>query len=355
MMTSIYKYFKSNPLTALLLILFLGAFLRLFLLGAIPNGFFVDEASKGYDAYSIIHTLRDRYGAFMPLFLRSFDDYREAVYVYLTIPVIQLFGLSEWSFRLPSALIGITTIVIIYYLSLELFEQDRRAAFMSALFLTLSPWHFHFSRIGFRAILLPCIFSLALLLFLKSFKKEKYLVLSGFFFGLSFWTYSSARVFVSMFLIGLCILYWQHLWKHKDKTLLAILLFSCIYIPLLTFWMSPEGMSRLNQVGLQNEPLKILVNFFSYFDPNYLFITGDSNLRHNPSNIGQLYYFEIITVLAGLVAILMKKGLTRNIFILWLLCYPFPAALTEPGSCHSLNCRMCFICFNFGLWHGTNY
>lgn len=330
-MPSINKYFKNNPMTGLLMILFLGACLRLFLLGAIPNGFFVDEASKGYDAYSILHTLRDHYGEFMPLFLRSFDDYREAFYVYLSIPFIKLFGLSEWSFRLPSALIGITTIGIIYYLALELFEQDKKVALMSALFLTLSPWHLHFSRISFRAILIPCIFSLALLSFLKSFKKDKYLVLSGFLFGLSFWTYSSARVFITLFLIGLCFLDWEHLWKHRDKTLLGALLFACIYIPLLNFWMSPEGMSRLSQVGLQHEPLKILLNFFAYFDPNFLFINGDNNLRHNPPNIGQLYYFEIITVLAGLLAILIKKGKTRNIFLLWLLCYPFPAALTEPG------------------------
>ncbi|ACK70345.1 glycosyl transferase family 39 [Gloeothece citriformis PCC 7424] len=330
MMFYLNKYLKNNTKTILLVLLFLGAVLRLILLGTLPNGFFVDEASNGYDAYSLAHTLRDHYGQFMPLFLRAFDDYREALYIYLMIPFIKVFGLTEFASRLPSALIGIATIVIIYYLAQELFEQEQRVGLMAALFLALSPWHIHYSRVGFRAILFPCLFSLALLFFLKSLKKENYLILSGLLFGLSFWTYSSARVFVTFFLIGLGLLYWEHLWKHRRKTLLGVVLFAGIYIPLLTFWLSPEGMSRLNQVGLQNETLKVLTNFLSYFDPNFLFFQGDGNFRHNAPHIGQLYYFEFLPIVVGLIAILMQKGKTRLIFVIWLLLYPFPGAVTEP-------------------------
>ena len=44
------------------LVLLLGIFLRFYKLDVIPNGIDSDEASQGYDAYSILKTGKDRYG-----------------------------------------------------------------------------------------------------------------------------------------------------------------------------------------------------------------------------------------------------------------------------------------------------
>jgi hypothetical protein len=57
----------DRTLIYLLLILALAALLRIIFLPSIPNTFHCDEATRGYDAYSILKTLRDRYGEFLPL------------------------------------------------------------------------------------------------------------------------------------------------------------------------------------------------------------------------------------------------------------------------------------------------
>ena len=78
-------------------ILLIAGLLGVPFLETLPNGFHADEASIGYDAFSILKTSRDQYGGFLPLFSRSFGDYDEALYRFLTVPFISIFGLNEFA------------------------------------------------------------------------------------------------------------------------------------------------------------------------------------------------------------------------------------------------------------------
>jgi len=144
-------------------ILALSALLRLSFLTSNPIGFYADEASIGYDAYSILKTGRDQYGEFLPLFARTFGGYDEALHRYLVVPFVAVLGLTEFAVRLPNALIGILTVWVLYILVKVWF--NRRVALLSALFLAISPWHIQFSRWSVRAIMLPLFFCLGLYFF----------------------------------------------------------------------------------------------------------------------------------------------------------------------------------------------
>src|SRR3990167_10599272 len=96
----------------LILILFVSTLFRLWGLGKIPEGFHADEAAFGYNAYSLLKTGKDEYGKVIPLVLRSFDDYKGAIYSYLTVPFVALFGLNEFSVRLPTAIAGTLIILV---------------------------------------------------------------------------------------------------------------------------------------------------------------------------------------------------------------------------------------------------
>ena len=99
------------------LILCLALFLRFFYLGKIPNGFYSDEAAYGYNAYSILMTGKDEYGTPIPFAFKSFGDYKAPLYIYALAPVIWLFGLSEASVRLLSALLGVILVILVYFLN----------------------------------------------------------------------------------------------------------------------------------------------------------------------------------------------------------------------------------------------
>ncbi|MGA1824546.1 MAG: ArnT family glycosyltransferase [bacterium] len=321
----------SWPIILLAAILLLAALLRVPLLSRIPNGFYHDEAVNGYDSYSILKTGRDPYGECMPLFLRALNDYRESLYVVLTIPSVAVFGLNEFATRFPAALIGIATVLALYFLTKALFNE--KVGLIAALLLAISPWHIQFSRIAFRAILFPFFFCLGLFFFIRSMQRPKHLYASVLFFGVSLHTYMAARVFVPLFLLGLTLMYRKTLWSMKKHTLTAAVIFMLIVLPLFRFWISPQGMARARP-KLGKSLSRNITNYFSYFRPCSLFCNGDPNLRHSIKDYGQLYIFEFLTIVIGLFFLIAMKREHWQFFLLWLLLYPIPAAFT--GSFHAL-------------------
>lgn len=108
----------------ILVFIFILAFsLRIFQSGQIPGGFHADEAALSYNAYSLLQTGKDEYGKSFPLLLKSFGDFKPALYSYLDIPFIKIFGLNEFAARLPSALFGSLTIISVYLLIVEITKK----------------------------------------------------------------------------------------------------------------------------------------------------------------------------------------------------------------------------------------
>src|SRR5437667_4318474 len=109
--------------TKILLIIIIASVLRLWQIGQVPASLDWDEASLGYNAYSILQTGKDEYGKVLPVVLESFGDYKPALYAYLIIPFLNIFGLTEIAVRLPAALIGIIAVLLTYFLTKELLKR----------------------------------------------------------------------------------------------------------------------------------------------------------------------------------------------------------------------------------------
>src|SRR3989338_4963622 len=112
---------KKNLL--IILIVFLGAAIRLWGLDKFPAGLNADEAAIGYNDYSLLKTGLDEHGTPWPLVFRSFDDYKPAGYFYITLPFVATLGLNIWAVRLPSALLGILSVYFVYLLTNKLFPS----------------------------------------------------------------------------------------------------------------------------------------------------------------------------------------------------------------------------------------
>ena len=81
-----------------------------------------DEASIGYDAYSLIQTGHDQHGNAWPIDFQSFNDYKPGLYVYMVMPFVKVLGLTEFAVRMPTAFIGVLAVSAVYLLVLELFK-----------------------------------------------------------------------------------------------------------------------------------------------------------------------------------------------------------------------------------------
>src|SRR5262245_15885852 len=103
-------------------ILILALALRFFNLTLVHPSLYWDEGSMGSNAYTILNTGSDEYGNSFPLIsIRSFDDYKPPMYVYLLIPVFSLFGVNDWSVRLVSAIAGVIAVGLTNILGSKLF------------------------------------------------------------------------------------------------------------------------------------------------------------------------------------------------------------------------------------------
>ncbi|MDE6951616.1 MAG: glycosyltransferase family 39 protein, partial [Lachnospiraceae bacterium] len=116
------------------IILSVGALIRLVYLGSMPGGFHQDETFVALNAYDIYREGRDSAGLYMPVYMSSWGDGQSAMYIWLLSFLMLLTG-GRWNIylcRLPQALVAIFTILAVYFLMRRMFN---RTAGLWAMFL----------------------------------------------------------------------------------------------------------------------------------------------------------------------------------------------------------------------------
>jgi 4-amino-4-deoxy-L-arabinose transferase-like glycosyltransferase len=330
----------------LALILLLAALLRLYGLADFPVAFNQDEAVNGYDAFCIFHTLRDHHGNFLPCMLQAFNDWNSPLLTYLTAPFVGVAGLSEWSVRLPLALMGVLSIWLFYLLVKKLFRSEWIALF-SALCLSIMPWHIHASRFAIPPSCVPCFFILLLLLFwgaVNNASTRSYIrfVGVGIGAGLLAYAYPTQKLFAPMaLLIGVLVFGRGMLRKHVAAGASFLVLTAPMY--LLTMLDPQKYNGRFSQVSLfglgGNIAGEFLTRFVEYLSPSFLFGSGDPDIVQKVP--GQsvvpwfLFLFCYLGIGAGICQVLWKPNIAPvprkfTIFLLLLfLASPIPASLTS--------------------------
>ena len=340
----------------LFVIVAVAAFLRLWQLGNVPASPDWDEAALGYNAYSLLKTGRDEYGTWFPLSLRSFDDYKPPLYMYLAIPSIAVFGLETWAVRLPSAIMGMLAVIGTYFLVKELYKDYNKykhygnyIGLIASFLLAISPWHIQFSRIAFEANVGVTINIWAMIFFLKGLKNGKILPLSAFLFGLGFYAYHSERIFLPLVLLILAWSYHQELWQARKAVIVAGIVGLLTVAPLGGVFFNQNTLMRLrgtsslaDQTGIlarsvwkleedqkagnpwgvifDNRRLvwvKTLLNgYLSHYSFRWLFVAGD-NPRHHAPDMGLLYLVELPFLLWGMYGVARGGGKAARILFGW--------------------------------------
>src|SRR3990170_5396599 len=236
----------------LVTILLLATFLRFWDLDSYP-ALNADEAAIGYNAYSLIQTGRDEHGNFWPIHFQSFNDYKPGFYFYLVVPFVKMLGLNEWAVRIPGAALGVGTVLVLYLLVKELFKSEK-LALISSLFLSISPWHIHFSRGGWEVNVATFFITLGLWLLIKALNNSKFFVVSTLAFVISFYTYHAARVVVPLLVIGLSLIYRKGIRIHLKKFALSGLIAVILLLPLGADFAKGEARSRAAGIGLFADP-----------------------------------------------------------------------------------------------------
>jgi 4-amino-4-deoxy-L-arabinose transferase-like glycosyltransferase len=102
-------------------------------------------------AQSISTTLHDTNGRLLPLYFQmpqiGENVWFHPMIVYAMAPFLKALPLSEAVIRLPSVVVGLVDIVLVYFIALRIFRSGRWALVAASL-LALTPSHFIHSRLA---------------------------------------------------------------------------------------------------------------------------------------------------------------------------------------------------------------
>ncbi|MFA5136156.1 MAG: phospholipid carrier-dependent glycosyltransferase [Patescibacteria group bacterium] len=210
-----------------MVILFAVAFsLRFYKIASSPSGVFVDEASFGYNAYSILQTGKDEHGVFMPLVFKAFGDQKLPVYAYSIVPFVKLFGLGNMAVRMPSVIAGSIMGIMLFLLLLEL-GFNLRLSFLGSLIAITSPWSLTMSRFGYESNVALTFFIAGIYVFFLSRRKNSIplAILCGLLMGITWYSYIAYRLVTPLILTVLMIQYYIKQKSHKTLGIVLLLLF----------------------------------------------------------------------------------------------------------------------------------
>lgn len=322
-----------------------GFIIRLINLEKMPNGLIPDEASAGYEAFSILNYGTDRLGKSYPVFLISWGSGQNALYTYILIPFIKIFGLTKFAVRLPMAIISCISIIAMYCLLKNIF--NKRIATIGVIFLAICPWHIMKARYGLESNIFPNVVLFAILFMVLGIRKEKMSIfyLGWLLLGLSTYAYGTSYFFVTIFsIIMLIFLLAKRKIKFKNA-FIAISIAAFIALPIII-------MIFINTFDLQEIKIfsftipRLFINRFegncSIFSSNFIinsinnFKTSLKILIMQDGNFmwGLTYWYSMPLFLIGVYEAIIKSKkyhIANQIMNIWFLSAILLLFMVTPG------------------------
>ena len=316
----------------LIVVVFLAS--RLVFISKIPPSVYWDEASIGYNAFSISQDLKDEWGELLPLHFRAFGEFKLPVYIYTTAVFVKLFGLNAASVRLGAVFYSLITVLLTYLIAKKIFASKAKAV-MAAFLLAISPWFFIFSRTGYEISAGLAFFLGAIYFLLDSKRSGVKFALGVAFLIASMYSYNSFRIISPIVFLLFCFIKVRSgLKKNLAILFLSLVIFFVSLIPIARLFIYDAGFGRaqgfslipsIQQVyDLAGNPhlqviydrnadinwgenfTKVISNYLSHFSPSFL-LHGDANPRSQLPGFGQVYLPDIFLFVLGIFYMLKKK------------------------------------------------
>lgn len=364
---SFISFLKSRHGIALVVIFFIAAFLRIYRLAEIPDGFYVEEMTNAYIGRYIFLHGKDIYGNIFPLlYFDKFGDFPPVLPLYLSGAATFFFGVTEFAARIPVAIVGAIGVIPMYLLGLTLFGK-RTYGLVTAFFVAVLPWHIVLSRTTAEGIVGLTVFSFALWSLLdwyKTRKRNQFIIFMALFF-LCYHLYPGLRMLVPMTITPLVFVSWRD--KHNSKKLLigaTIFFFILTALITQTHWgrarfaqtslltskMMKEQLATKNGIlasvdagdiplarTFHNKPVAYVREFFhqylQYFSPIYLFFEGGGQFRYyNVPDQGLIPLTFLILFAAALIPHVRYPLYPFIVYLLFIA--PLSSAITVDFTPH---------------------
>jgi 4-amino-4-deoxy-L-arabinose transferase-like glycosyltransferase len=303
-----------------------------------PPALMHDESKFALQAQAIAATGRDLSGRRLPLYFTEpeFPAGRDPVIIYATALVLTVLPLSESSVRLATSLVGVINVCLMFGVGRSLFKSNT-LGLVAAILLALTPAHF----IRSRMVLSPLYsipFILAWLLWLSKFvdrPERRTLAIAAAWLGVGLYTYLGCAVMMPVYVaLTAAIAFRQRLagwpsslaagflvplvpmaaWSltHPDRyaqIIEAYRLYSADATPLE----GAAGFAAYDSIRLR------LGLYWSFFSPEFLFMTGDTSLVNSTRQVGFFPLAFAVLIPVGMFTLARRAGdLGKVILAGWL-------------------------------------
>ena len=237
--------------------------------GEIPYYIGVDEAGMIYDANNLAEYGTDRYMNSYPLYLTNFGSGQSSLCAYLVTFCIMLFGANIISYRLPTLIIYLMSVIVSYLLISK--AKNKKTALLFTFLIITCPWNIWNARMALDCNLYAGLFMLDLYLLDKAKKSYQYLI-AGISIGVTLYTYCLSWITMPFFLLGWSI-YMFYIKRLKIKQLVILGIPIAIFaMPLIYFILLNYGIVNQTKIGIFTLPVLQsfgassinIVNWFRY-------------------------------------------------------------------------------------------
>jgi hypothetical protein len=157
----------------------------------------------------------------------------------------------------------------------------------------------------------------------------------------------------------LAIIYFKDLLKEKKIIIVAVVTGLILLLPFIIYLRTPESKLRFNEVNIFSDldiikesnrliaqdnnsiiakvfdnrrvlySLSYVQHYFDFFNPTYLFFTGDVNPRFSLRDNGELFLWELPFLLTGAYLLISQKSKTSLFIVGWFLLAPVAGAVAR--------------------------
>lgn len=332
---------KNKILICLVIIITIGTFLRFYNLSTNPPELFEDEITNVSSARSILLTGKDINGH-LNLYFYNRVESRSPVYGYLAALSTFALGNNTFAIRFPAALLGIISVIVVFFISKELFNNSYASLFAS--FITaVIPWQVHYSRVGWEPAATIPFLLIAIYFYLVGRMNHRVIPLSYLSFCVVIFSHRSGEVLAPLILFTLILFNIKNVVKNFKYHFFPIFIFA---LSLLTVFVISQKdpllhnralrISTFNE-GVNTNSLSIFTkNYLAHFSYKFLFTEGDPNLRHSTGKNGVLYSALLPFLIIGFISLLKNsKNNDFKMILLWLIIFPLGGSLTNDGVPHA--------------------
>lgn len=334
---------RFGKVLLIIIVVAIGGLLRFYKLSEFPVQLNHDEISQLFDTISIVQTLKDVYGNFLPLAFPSTGDFKVGHYIYIsTIPLL-IFGDSEVIIRIAAAFFGTLTI-----LSVLLFIYGLSKNFAISLFsggmVAITPSEIFYSRKSFEGEIGVFFIFLGLAFILKG---GKWIYPGLFSLATAMYMYTSYTMVVPLIIILFVSVFRKKIMINPRKFLYPLLFFIILLTPLIYISFTNEALRFRAESVLISQDVNltrrleisqqstfafldyVFNKYLTQFNPSYIFGNGLDFTNQGLIGMGPLLFSQMPLFALGIIFLIKKFDFRNQAILLGLIAIPMiPAGLT---------------------------